>query len=227
MRFFNRLAWIFFSPTKLFQDIKEGNAPWWQAWIWLSIIYLIVGYASVPINIAITELNLRDLPPEQLDKQLAFLEGAGKWIQIGATPVLLLLITLAVSGLVYIMVSILSEKANFKKFFVLSLYASLVSSMANVIATVVVRLRGVDTIRSVADARFSIGLAFLAPDEGALARALLTSFDFFAIWSFVLVVMGLMHIFEMPRRQAIYCVIPLWIIYVGMLLLGEVTGSYG
>lgn len=221
------MTWIFFSPAKLFEEIKTGVAPWWQAWAWLSIIYLIVGWLSVPINIALVEINPRDLPPEQVDQQLAFLEGAGKWIQIGVTPVILLVVSLIVSGLAYILVSILSDKANFKKFFTVSLYASVVSSMANVIGTVVIRMRGVDAIRTVADAKFSIGLGFLAPDEGALARAVLASFDFFAIWSFVLVVMGLMHIFEMPRRHAVYCVVPMWIMYVGMLLLGEVTGSYG
>lgn len=227
MRFLNRLGWIFFSPAKLFEDIKVGNAPWWQAWLWLSIIYLIVGYAAIPINIALLEINPRNLPADQIDQQLAFLEGVGKWFQIGATPVILLLVTLAVSGLVYVLVSILSDKANFKKFFTLSLYTSIVSSFANVIATLVVRMKGVDAIRTAADAKFSIGLGFLAPEQGALARVLLISVEFFAVWSFVLVVMGLMHIFEMTRRQAIYCVIPMWIIYVGMLLLSEITGSFG
>jgi len=227
MGFFNRLSWIFFSPARLFEDIKEGNAPWWQAWLWLSIIYVIVGYASIPINIALVEINPQNLSAEQVDQQLAFFEGIGKWVQIGATPVILLLVTLAVSGLVYILVSILSEKANFKKFFALSLYTSIVSSLANVIATLVVRMKGVDAIRTADDAKFSIGLRFLVPEEGALVKALLASIDFFAIWSFVLVVMGLMHLFEMTRRQAIYCIIPMWIIYVGMLLLGEVTGSFG
>jgi hypothetical protein len=225
MGFFNRLSWILFSPAMLFADIKEGKAPWWQAWVWLSIIYLIVGYASIPINIALVEINPQNLPADQLDQQLAFYEGVGKWFQIGATPLVLLLVTLAVSGLGYILVSILSEKANFKKFFTLSLYTSIVSSLANVIGTLVIRMKGVETIRTAADAKFSIGLGFLAPDEGALVRVLLASFDFFAVWSFVLVVMGLMQVFDMTRRQAIYCIIPMWIIYLGMLLLGEVTGS--
>ncbi|MGD8412898.1 MAG: YIP1 family protein [Candidatus Latescibacterota bacterium] len=225
MTFINRLSWIFFSPSRLFEDIKQGNAPWWQAWIWLSIIYVVVGYASIPINIALLEINPSNLSPEQVDQQMAFMEGAGKWVQIVSTPVILLLVTLAVSGLVYVMVSLLSDKANFKKFFALSLYTSIISSMANVVGTVVVRLKGVDTIRTVEDARFSIGLKFLAPEEGALVKTIVGSFDFFAVWSFVLVVMGLMHVFEMSRRQAIYCIIPMWIMYVGMLLLGEYTGG--
>ncbi len=227
MGFFNRISWVFAAPTRLFADIKEGRASWWQAWIGLSIIYLIVGYFSTPINIALIEINPQDLTPEQVDQQLAFFEGPMKWVQVAASPLIILVVSLIVSALAYIVVSILAEKANIKQFFALSLYASVVSSMANVLTTLVVRMRGVDTIRAAADAKFSVGLGFLAPEEGALIRALLGSFDFFAIWSFVLVVMGLMHLFEMTRRQAIICIVPLWVIYVGMLFLGEITGSFG
>lgn len=227
MGFFNRFSWAFVSPTRLFADIKEGRASWWQAWIWLSIIYLVVGYFSMPINIALIEINSQDLTPEQVDQQLAVFEGPLKWVQVAASPLIILLVSLIVSALTYIVVSILSEKARFKQFFALSLYASVVSSMANVLTTIVVRMRGVENIRTAADARFSVGLGFLAPEEGALVRAVLGSFDFFAIWSFVLVVMGLMHIFEMTRKQAIICIVPLWVIYVAMMLLGEMTGSFG
>ena len=79
---------------------------------------------------------------------------------------------------------------------------------------------------SVADAKFSVWLGFIAPEEGALIRSVLLSVDFFSIWSYVLIVMGLMHVFEMPKRQAIYCIIPLWIIQVLFMLIGEVTGGY-
>jgi len=226
MGFLNRLNWIFFSPARLFEQIKEGSAPWWQAWLWVSIISVAAGYASIPINIALLELNPQDLSAEQLDQQLAILEGVGKWIQIGAAPIIVLLMTLAASGLTYILVSILSEKANFKKFFTLSMYTSIVSSMAYVITMLVIRLKGIDAIRTADDAVFSIGLRFLAPEEGALARAFLHSIEFFAIWAFVLVVLGLQHVFDMTRRQAIYCIIPLWLIYFGMTLLGEVFSNF-
>ena len=76
MGFFNRFAWVFASPTRLFDDIKEGRASWWQAWFWLSIIYLVVGYFSMPINFALIEINSQDLSPAQLYQQLAFFEEA-------------------------------------------------------------------------------------------------------------------------------------------------------
>jgi hypothetical protein len=227
MEFFNRFVWIFVSPSKVFEDIKESKAPWWQPWLWLSLIYVIVGYFSKPVQLAVMELNPSDLPADQLDKQLEIMEGIGYWIQLAATPVIMLVMGLVVAGLSYILVSIFADRASFKQYFSLNLYAGIVASVATVLATLVVRMKGIDAIQSAADAKFSIGLAFLAPEEGALVRAVLSSVDFFSIWSYVLVVMGLTYVFGIPRRPAIYCVVPLWVMAVLFLLIAEVTGGMG
>ena len=225
MGFFNRLLWVFGSPIRLMAEIKEGRAPWWQAWIWVSLIAIFFGYLSIPINMAVMELNLGGLPPDELDAQIAMLEGAGSWVLIGLVPVGALLLSLIAAAIGYILVAVFSERANFKQFFTLTFYSWIIYTVGGLISTLILRMKGPETIRALSDTKVSIGLGFLAPEEGALVRAVVTSFDFFVIWSLVLVVMGLMHIFEMTRRQAIICVIPLWVLYVGMLLLGEVTGS--
>lgn len=225
MSFFNRFQWIFLSPTRVFADIKEGNAPWWQPWVWISIIYVVVGYFSMPIQKAIVELNADGLPAEQLDQQLEFMENFG-WLQPVTTPIVMLVVTLIVAGLSYILVSILSDRANFKKYFTITLYSSIVATLSTALATLVIRMRGIESIQSVSDARFSIGLGFLAPEEGALIRSIFLSADFFTVWSYVLIVMGLMYVFEMSRKHAIYCIVPLWIIQVLFLFIGEVTGGF-
>ena len=227
MGFFQRFIWIFTAPAKVFADIREGRAPWWQPWIWMSLITVIMAFFAKPIQIAVMELNPNNHPPEQVEREMEIFEKYGQWLQIGLTPVILLVVTLIVAGLTYIVVSVLCSKANFMKFFKITLYAGIVSSVSTVLSTAVLRMRGVDAIRSVDDARFSIGLGFLAPEEGNLVRAALYSFDFFAIWSLVLVVLGLMHVFGMQVRQAIYCVIPMWLISVAMLTIQEVVGGIG
>lgn len=224
MGFFNRFQWIFISPTRVFADVKEGNAPWWQPWVWISVIYVVVGYFSVPIQMAVLELNPNDVSADQLDQQIGFLESFW-WLQLITTPIMMLVVTLIVAGLSYILVSILSDQANFKKYFTINLYSGIVGTLSTVLTTLVVRMRGIDSIQTVADARFSIGLGFLAPEEGALVRSVLLSVDFFSVWAYVLVVMGLMYVFGMSRKHAIYCIIPLWIMQVLFLVIGEVTGG--
>jgi len=53
------------------------------------------------------------------------------------------------------------------------------------------------------------------------------SIEFFAIWSLVLVAMGLMRIFGMSRGQSIGVSVMLWILYAATVILGEVFGGMG
>jgi len=227
MGFFNRFVWVFLSPSKLFQEIKEGKAPWWQAWIWISLMTMVAGYFMLPVSVAVMELNPQDLPLEQVDQQIDFVEKYGL-ILLAVTPVGALVQYLIAFGLGYILVSVLCQAANFKKFFTIGLYASIVANVASLLNVLIVHLRGgVDAIDAAADAEFSIGLGFLAPEDGVFLKSLLLSVEFFAVWALVLVAMGLMKVFDMPQRHAVYCVIPLWLLLFGQRLLQVAFGGIG
>lgn len=224
MAFFNRFVWILVSPSRVFDEIKEGAVSWWQPWLWVSIIYTIVGYFSLPVQRAVLELNPRGTPPDQLDQQIELMDKFGV-VQLLATPVVFLVLGLIVAGLAYILVSILSEKASFKKFLTLQFYAGIISALSGIVTVLVVRMRGVETFRVAEDAQFSIGLGFLAPENGGLLKAVLGSVEFFAVWSLVIVAMGLMQVFDMQRKQAVICVIPIWLMSVLALALGNFFGG--
>jgi hypothetical protein len=222
MGFFNRLTWLFFSPSKVFDDIAEGRVSWWQPWVWMSMIYLVVGYFSIPIQRAVMEMNTGDLPMEQLEQQLEWFDKFG-YIQLLGTPLVFLVLGLIVAGLGYILVSILSEKANFKKFFTLYFYGGIIASLATVVSVLAVRMKGIESLRVPEDAQFSIGLAFMGPTEGVVLKSVFMSLEFFSMWSLVVVAMGLMHVFGMQRKHAIYCVIPLWLMGVLLLMLNNLA----
>lgn len=224
MAFFDRFIWIFSAPTKVFDDIKESRVGWWQPWIWMSVISMAVTYFSLPIQRFVAELNPADLPAEQLQQQLDWMDKFGT-IQLIALPVVILLLVLIVGGLSYILVSILAEKAAFKKYLTLYFYAGIISSLTGVLSTIMVRIKGVETIRVPADAQFSVGLGFLAPAGATVVKALLSGIEFFVIWSLVVVAMGLMRVFDMPRRHAIYCIVPLWLIDVLLILINDLASG--
>jgi hypothetical protein len=224
MSLVNRLVWIFVSPARVFAEIREGNARWWQPWIWQSVIYLIAGYLSLPIQRAVMELNVNDLSPDDLAKQLEFMDRFGV-LQILATPVLLLLFSLALAGITYVLVTILSSKANFRQYFTITLYASIIGALSMLVSTVVVRMRGVETIRVPEDAQVSLGLGFLVPE--GMWHAVLNSVEVFAVWSLILIGMGLMHVFDMTRKQAVACVIPWWVIIALFAIMGQAFGGLG
>jgi hypothetical protein len=224
MAFINRLQWIFISPNLVFADIKEGKVAWWEPWLWVSIILTVVGYFSLPIQRVVIRMNPSDLTAEQLEKQIELFERFGIF-QLLVTPVVLLAVGAAVAGLAYILVSILSAKADFKRFFTLYFYGSVIASLTTVINVLVVRMKGVETLRAPEEAQFSIGLGFMAPTDGAVVKALFSGIEFFSIWSLVVIAMGLMHVFDMPRKHAIYSVIPLWLMSVIVLLIDNVTSG--
>jgi hypothetical protein len=226
MLFVNRLIWIFVSPSRVFSDIREGAVSWWQPWVWQSILYTIAGYVSLPAQRAVAELNLDDLPVDQFEQQLTMMDRLW-WVQLAGTPPALLLLGAALSGLTYVLVTILSSKAQFKQYFTIALYAGTIGSLSMLLSSVLVRMRGVDTIRAATDAQVSIGLGFLAPEGNTLLFAILSSIDVFAIWSLAVLGLGLVRVFDMSRNQAVACVIPWWIIYVIMAIAATAFGGMG
>lgn len=226
MAMLNRLVWLFTAPTKVFDDIREGRAPWWQPWIWQSILYGVAGYLSLPVQRRVAELNPRGLSPEQLDKQLAAMAKFA-WLQIIATPPMVLLFGLALAGLTYILVTILSSQANFKRYFTITLYSSIIGGLSMIVSTLVVRWRGVESIRTAQDAQVTFGLGFLAPEGHGVLAAMLSTVNVFSVWGFFILGLGLMRVFGMSRNQAIACVIPWWLISLAMAAAGSAFSGLG
>jgi hypothetical protein len=226
MGLFNRLIWIFVSPSKVFADIREGKAAWWEGWIWVTITGVIGAYFLLPVSMIVIEINEHGLPIEQVDAQLDFVEKWGTLL-LATTPVAVLVQSLVVFGLGYILVSILSPVANFKKFFAIGLYSSIVANCSVLLTALVVRMRGLDAILTPGDAEFSLGLSFMAPEEGVLLKSLCTSIEFFSIWALVLVAIGLMRVFDMSRKNAIICVVPLWLLFFLQRLMSVLFGGFG
>jgi hypothetical protein len=227
MEFFNRLLWVFVSPSKLFADVREGRAHWWEGWIWMSIVGIVAGYFMIPISTVLMEINESGLPIDQVDAQLEFME---KWglVLLMTTPIAVLVPALIVFGLGYVAVSILSPAANFKKFFTIGLFASVIANCAALLTDLIVHMGGLDTIQGAADVeKAQVSLAFLAPGEGALVKAFFQSFEFFTIWALVVVAIGLMRVFDMSRNQAVICVIPLWLLFFLQKLIAALFGGLG
>lgn len=223
--FFSRAASIFISPSRVFADIEQGRVSWWQPFVWFAVINMVVAYLSIPISLVVTRLNPNNLPPETLQDTVEKIEQFGL-VGVVLTPVMILIMALIVSMIGYILVSIMSAESNYKKFFTLFLYSSIVASLTSFLSVIIVRFfRGVETIRTAADGSISFGLGFLAPPDNRFLEAIFKSFDLFSMWSLVLIAMGLVYVFKMTRNQAIICVIPLWLIGVVMLVIGSLFNS--
>jgi hypothetical protein len=152
---------------------------------------------------------------------------AGKfaYVQLIIAPAGVLILAFVLAGLSYVVVTLASKAATFKQYLTLMLFTDVVGVVGYLITTTIVRLRGVENITVPDDARFSLSLRMLAPENSAALKGLFGSIEFFAIWGFVLIVMGLRRIFGLSLGAAIACVIPVWLLYAVMGILGETFGG--
>ncbi|MFQ5512398.1 MAG: YIP1 family protein [Candidatus Krumholzibacteriia bacterium] len=219
---FSRLVWTLQSPRLLFDDIK-GGVHWWEPWMWVSIVNMIIAYISVPIQLQLVRLNPRGVSAEQLQQTVEQMEKFG-FLGVITTPVVILITGLIIAGVSYLVVSVLADTSSFKKFFTIYLYASIVSSLGLLVGTLLTRMKGVENIHAPEDAVASFGPALLLSPGHKILYPILSSLDAFYIWFYVLLAMGVSHVFGVTRRAAILAVIPLLLLFV---LISLVTTRLG
>ncbi len=219
-----RLVWIFTSPHRVFDDIRENRVSWLQPWLMGSVIYALLTWIAMPIQRAVMEVH-PTMTSEQIDQQIDLMDKFG-FVWVAAAPVGMFVITFIIAGISYVVVAMASRTANFKKYLTLSFFTGIVGMVGQLVSSIIVRTRGLEQIETPDDARLGLSLRAIAPDQ-AIVRGVLSSFEFFAIWSLVLVVMGLMRIFGMTRAQSIAVAVVLWLFYAVLTVVGEVTGTMG
>jgi hypothetical protein len=141
--------------------------------------------------------------------------------------VVLLIVGLIAAGASYVVVTLQSKGATFKKHFTLILFTQLIYALGYVIVSAILRARGTEGIQSPEDARLSFSLRMLAPEANAVIRGLLATIDFFSLWGLVLTALGLKRIFNLRTGQAVACIIPLWLIYAVLSVVGEMFSKMG
>ena len=226
MGFLPRFIGIFVSPRRVFAEIDRGS-PWWEPWVWGSLIYMIVAYLSLPVQVRLFELTRDQMSPEEFERSLAWAQTTlAKALAIGAWPVWVLFEGVLFAALSYIAVSALSEFSSFKKHLTICLWSSIVASVGVLLSNIVVRLKGIEEIRGVRDAMAPFGPAVLLPDSGGkMWYALLSTLDIFSIWFYALMAVGVMQVFRMSRRASILVVIPVWLVSILIALIARYGGA--
>jgi len=214
---------IFIDPMKVFHRIGAG-LTWWKPFVLTSIIGIVNGYLMLPFSVKRIELNPRDLSPEQLEAAMERVQKFG-FVGLILTPIIFIIIYLIMAGIAHIAINIMSSESNFKKTLSLVSYAGLVSILGQIITTVILRMRGVENIETMADMKVSLSLAALFPGLEGVRFAFLESLSIFSIWYYILFLLGTAVIFRMSRSRALVPVILLWLIAFLFASLGAVFGG--
>jgi hypothetical protein len=225
MGFIQRFVAIFVSPRKVFAEVDRGS-PWWEPWIWGSVLQVVIAYAVLPVQIRLFELTRGTMPPEQFEAQLAKMQQFPiKYLGVLTAPITVLFVAVVFAALSYIAVSVLSERSNFKKHLTIYLWSSLVASVGILLSNIVVRMRGLDQVRSYRDALAPFGPAALITEGSKIWYALLSTLDVFSIWAYILVAVGVTQVFGMSRRASLLVVVPIWLLSILIALVGVRYGG--
>jgi hypothetical protein len=210
----SRLLGIFYEPGKVFADVDRG-ARWWEPWLWVSLVNMIVAYIVIPIQVQLYRLREGQLPQEQFELAIEKMQAAPiKYLGIVTAPVTVLIVGVLFASVSFIAVSALSERANFKKHLTICLWGSLVWWVGVLVSTVVVRARGIEEIRTFRDAMAPFGPAAFVAEGHKVWLAVLSTLDLFALWFYALVALGAVRVFRISWRAAILVVAPVWLLYV-------------
>jgi hypothetical protein len=217
MSFFRRFVSIFVSPNRVFEDIRESKVSWWQPWIMVSVLVLVATWLLLPLQAVLLENNPDVGDPE---KAAAMMKVA-LYVQMVVTPIVVLAASLIVTAISYVVVTLLSKAATFKKYFTLVMFADVVASVGYLASALILRARGFENVTGPADAKAGLSLRFLAPEAGPVVSGLLGSIEFFTVWAWALVILGLRRMFGLGLGAAIGCIVPLWLIYTVLVIVGE------
>jgi hypothetical protein len=196
-----RLIRVPFSPAEVFTEIR-GRPPFWMPWLIISIGFAVLQWFASPF-----QNRARELALEQAGR--AAQDGAGAAMAIAGvlmSPVIVLVMTAITAGILYVLMQALGgEEASYKGMLSVVIHSWPVGLIQQALVVVVLRIRGLDSIRSMSDSQVTLGLDVLLPAEAevsAFLRAIMGGIGPLQIWGVAITAVGLAVMSAAPRGKA-------------------------
>jgi hypothetical protein len=197
-----RILNVFFSPSKTFTDLRR-SARWWGPFLLVVIVSALfvavvdqkVGFRKTVENQLRTQPKQADqlekMSPEDREKNMRARTIGAKYFSYGF-PVILLLVWAVMAGLLYATLKFgVSADVTFKSLYALVIYAGLPGLFKSLLA-ILSLLAGVsgDSFTFQNPVATNPGY-FVDPTTNPVLYAFASSFDIFALWTMVLVSIGI------------------------------------
>jgi hypothetical protein len=220
-----RLIGVLVSPVKTFRSIAER--PTWG--VALAVILVLSTVIGVLANQRIDPDDMRKMVQQQMEKR----QGAGQvtpeqvdqgvemFRKIGSVTLWLIPVLVAA---IYLIVAALflaafrffgGSEIPFKTSLATTVHGFLPGLVAALLALPLLLSRPHITVKQAQGNLLASNLGAFAPESmGAAPRALLTSLDFFSIWTLCLLIIGYRLTARVSTTSAAAVVLVLWAIYV-------------
>ena len=190
-----------FAPRGVFEEQRD-KPTFWLPWIVLSVLFAVVTVIGLPVT-----LQMARLGAEAKGQPFpASAESITRIIAVVGTPIGLLIGVLIGAVVLYLVVMVTGAQARFKGLMTVSLFVAPITLIQTLVTTVALKMRGVETIQTLADARLTFGLDNLVSAEYAEAHraiaAVLRGIGPFEIWALVVTAIALAALEKVPGKKA-------------------------
>jgi hypothetical protein len=190
-----------FAPTAVFEEQRD-KPTFWLPWLVLSALFAIVMVFMLPISIQAARAAAAAKGAPLPDSALSIIRVSSL---LG--PAVGLLIGVMIGAVIlYFVLMVTGAEARFKGLMTVSIFVAPITVLQTALTTVMLRMRGIETIQSPADAQQSLGLDLMFPVDFTQAHralaALLRGIGPFEIWALVITALGLMALEKVPKNKA-------------------------
>lgn len=202
---------VLFDPTPVFTRINQKPTILYP-WLVISALVLVITILTRPYNDAAMAAMRASLPPEQA----ARMGGGGGAMRLVGVPIFTFIFAAIGAGLLWIGVAISATQARYKTLLSVLLHANMTYVLFAALTAVVLMLRGVAAVTSMADLRPPLGLDLLLPNASLYLGQVLNGINPLSAWGVWLCGTGIAITHGVSKSTAI---IVTAVVYVLALLI--------
>jgi hypothetical protein len=96
------------------------------------------------------------------------------------------------------------------------MHANLIQMLAGLVNLWIITLRGVDSVSTMMDLQWAIGLNLLVTTENPVVHTLLSSISLFELWYLAVLVLAVEKLSQASRGKAVAAAVTYWVLAVGV-----------
>lgn len=195
-----RIVRALFSPGDVFEEQRD-QPTFWMPWLILGLAFAALNLLNAPFQQRAAELMLAARGAAAPTSRGL----VGQVIGFVVTPLFVLIMCSLAAATLWVPVMAMGEEAGFKRLLSVVVFAFPVRVLEVAVTSIVLRMRGLDAVRSIADLKVALGLNLLLPADsevGNFVDGLLGGISPFSIWSLIITAVGLQVLLKLSAGKA-------------------------
>ncbi|WP_226606118.1 Yip1 family protein [Bacillus cereus] len=199
------------SPSEQFERMKTSNAVWGAFWLLVLIAGLVGGFAAYVYS----------LTPEAIkhNKELGVTVSAAMTYGMGFGVIAIsMAFVFLLSAVVYkVLMVFISNDTSYKKLLAITVYSSVISLLGLLINTILAYILGGT------GQEMYTGLEPIFASSSGVVKGIVSKFEVFTIWGYVITWLGLQITAGLTKKQATIITIVFFVLTLGM---GALQGMF-